>query len=162
MSLSVYEKHNVASGVSCLVKGELTFNVLDKPRTQAPNAYVPNPKPEYVVALKDPEFLKGDANLISALKETQYGENNSMLSLRDKSPFAPTIFGKDNVKSTTDKVINEGQCLKNGQSILVHVTTFKGYGNVGCGFDAIKISTPLDEVQLQDAGGSVDASVFDL
>lgn len=162
MGLSVYEKNNVASGVSCLVKGELTFNVLDKPRTQAPNAYVPNPKPEYVVALKDPEFLKGDANLIKALKETQYGENNNMLSLRDKSPFAPTIFGKDNEKSTTDKVINEGQCLKNGQAILVHVTTFKGYGNVGCGFDAIKISTPLGEVQLQDAGGSVDASVFDL
>lgn len=162
MGLSVYEKNNVASGVSCLVKGELTFNVLDKPRTQAPNAYVPNPKPEYVVALKDPEFLKGDANLINALKETQYGENNSMLSLRDKSPFAPTIFGKDNEKSTTDKVINDGQCLKNGQTILVHVTTFKGYGNVGCGFDAIKISTPLAEVQLQDAGGSVDASVFDL
>lgn len=162
MSLSVYEKNNVASGVSCLVKGELTFNVLDKPRTQAPNAYVPNPKPEYVVALKDPEFLKGDANLIKALKETQYGENNNMLSLRDKSPFAPAIFGKDNEKSTTDKVINDGQCLKNGQPILVHVTTFKGYGNVGCGFDAIKISTPLGEVQLQDASGSVDASVFDL
>ena len=37
MALTVYEKNNVASGVDCIVKGELTFNVLDKPRKQAPN-----------------------------------------------------------------------------------------------------------------------------
>lgn len=162
MSLTVYEKNNVASGVDCVIKGDLTFNVLDKPRKQAPSEYVPDPKPEYVVAIKNPQYLKGDENLIKALKETQYGEGNTQLSIRDKSPFAPTIFGVDNEKSTTDKVITDGKCLKNDQTILVHVTTFKGYGNVGCGFDAIKVSTPLNEIQLQDAGGSVSSDVFDL
>lgn len=43
MSLSVYEKNNVVSGKDCVVKGELTFNVLDKPRKQAPNEYVSDP-----------------------------------------------------------------------------------------------------------------------
>lgn len=162
MSLTVYEKNNVQSGVSCLVMGELVFNVLDKPRTQAPNQYVPNPKPEYVVAINNPQYVKGDENLINALRETQYGEDKKQLSLRDKSPFAPTIFGKDNEKKSSDKLIPDGKCLKNGQAVLIHVTTFKGYGNVGCGFDAIKLSTPLEKVELQDAGGSVDASVFDL
>ena len=162
MSLTVYEKNSVASGVSCLVMGELVFNVLDKPRTQAPNQYVPNPKPEYVIAVKNPQYVKGDENLINALRETQYGEHKDQISLRDKSPFAPTIFGKDNEKDSSDKLIPEGKCLKNGQSVLIHVTTFKGYGNVGCGFDAIKLTTPLEKVELQDAGGSVDASVFDL
>lgn len=162
MSLTVYEKNNVVSGVDCVIKGELTFNVLDKPRTQAPNEYVPDPKPEYVVAIKNPQYLKGDENLIKAIKATQYGDDNDQLSLRDKSPYAPAIFGSDNEKSTTDKVITGGECLKNDQSILVHLTTYKGYGNVGCGFDAIKVSTPLDKIQLQDAGGSVDASVFNL
>lgn len=162
MSLTVYEKNNVQSGVSCLVMGELVFNVLDKPRTQAPNQYVPNPKPEYVVAINNPQYVKGDDNLINALRETQYGEDKKQLSLRDKSPFAPTIFGKDNEKKASDKLIPDGKCLKNGQAVLIHVTTFKGYGNVGCGFDAIKLSTPLEKVELQDAGGSVDASVFDL
>lgn len=162
MSLTVYEKNNVVSGVDCVIKGEVTFNVLDKPRTQAPNQYVPDPKPEYVVAIQNPQYLKGDENLIKAIKETQYGEDNNQLSLRDKSPYAPTIFGSDNEKSTTDKVITDGKCLKNGQTILVHLTTYKGYGNVGCGFDAIKVATPLDKIELQDAGGSVNASVFDL
>lgn len=162
MALTVYEKNNVVSGVDCLVMGELVFNVLDKPRTQAPNQYVPNPKPEYVVAIKKPKYVKGDENLINALRETQYGDNKEQLSLRDKSPFPPTIFGKDAKKDSSDKLIPEGKCLKNGQTILVHVTTFKGYGNVGCGFDAIKLSVPLENVELQDAGGSVDARVFDL
>lgn len=162
MSLTVYEKNSVASGVSCLVMGELVFNVLDKPRTQAPNQYVPNPKPEYVVAINNPQYVNGDENLINALRETQYGDEKKQLSLRDKSPFAPTVFGKDNEKEASDKLIPEGKCLKNGQTVLIHVTTFKGYGNVGCGFDAIKLSVPLEKVELQDAGGSVDASVFDL
>lgn len=162
MSLTVYEKNNVSAGVSCLVMGELVFNVLDKPRTQAPNQYVPNPKPEYVIAINNPQYVKGDENLINALRETQYGDDKNQLSLRDKSPFAPTVFGKDNAKEASDKLIPDGKCLKNGQSVLIHVTTFKGYGNVGCGFDAIKLSTPLEKVELQDAGGSVDASVFDL
>lgn len=162
MSLTVYEKNNVASGVDCVVKGTLTFNVLDKPRKQAPSSYVPDPKPEYVVAIENPQYLKGDANLIMAMKETQYGEGNKQLSIHDKSPFAPTIFGSDDEKSTTDKVITDGHCLRNGQDILVHVTTYEGYGNVGCGFDAIKVTTPLSEIQLQSAGGSVSADVFDI
>lgn len=162
MSLSVYEKNNVDSSVDCIVKGELTFNVLDKPRKQAPNEYVSDPKPEYVVAIQNPTYLKGDDNLIKALQDTQYGENKSQLTIRDKSPFAPTIFGSNNEKSTTDKVITDGNCLMNGQNIIIHVTTFKGHGNVGCGFDAIKLETPLNEIKLQSAGGGVDASVFDL
>ena len=162
MSLSVYEKNNVASGVDCVVEGTLTFNVLDKPRKQAPSSYVPDPKPEYVVAIENPQYLKGDENLIKALSETQYGEDNKQLSIHDKSPFAPTIFGRDDEKSTTDKVITEGHCLRNGQDILVHVTTYEGYGNVGCGFDAIKVTTTLSEIQLQNAGGSVSADVFDI
>lgn len=162
MSLSVYEKNNVVAGVDCVVKGTLMFNVLDKPRKQAPSSYVPDPKPEYVVALENPQYLKGDEKLITALKATQYGDGNKQLSLRDKSPFAPEIFGSDKGQSTTDKVITDGKCLRNGQDILVHVTTFSGYGNVGCGFDAIKIQTPLNEIQLQSAGGSVDESVFDI
>lgn len=162
MALTVYEKNNVEAGKNVVVKGELTFNVLDKPRKQAPNEYVPDPKPEYVVAIKNPQYLKGDENLINALKETQYGEGKNQLSLRDKSPFAPTIFGSDAEKSTGEKLIPEGKCLKNGQEVMIHVATFRGHGNIGCGFDAIKLSTPLNEVQLQDAGGSVDASVFEL
>ena len=161
MSLSVYEKNNVVSGKDCVVKGELTFNVLDKPRKQAPNEYVSDPKPEYVVAIQNPVYVKGDDNLIKALKETQYGENKSQLSVRDKSPFAPTIFGVNNEKSTTANVIDDGNCLMNGQTIAIHITTFKGHGNVGCGFDAIKLATPLNEIKLQSTGG-VDASVFDL
>lgn len=162
MPLSVYEKNQVKSGASCLVQMDVTFNVINKPRTQAPNAIVPDPKPEYVIAGKNVKFVKGDENLITALKSTMYGDNKELISLRDKSPFAPAIFGKDNEKSTADKLIPDGKCLKNGQPVLVHVQTFTGYGNIGCGFDAIKLSTPLSEVQLQDAGGSVSADVFDL
>lgn len=162
MSLTVYENNNVPSGVSCLVMGEVIFNVLDKPRIQAPNAYVPNPKPEYVIALQNPQYVKGNENLINALKEKQYGKNKNLLSIIDKSPFAPTIFGKDNEKELSDKIVPDGKCLKNGQTVIVHVNTFKAYGNIGCGFDAIKLSVPLKKVELQDAGGSIDASVFDL
>lgn len=162
MSLTVYEKYNVEAGKSCLVMGKVTFNVLNQPRTQKPNEYVANPRPEYVVAIEEPKFVKGDENLIKALKDTQYGDGKNKLSLRDKAPFAPMIFGKDNEKATGDKLIPEGQCLKNGQQVLIHVNTFKGRGNVGCGFDAIKLTVPLNEVQLQSAGGTVSADVFDL
>lgn len=162
MPLSVYEKNQVKSGASCLVQMDVTFNVLNKPRTQAPNSIVPDPKPEYVVAGKNVKFVKGDENLITALKSTMYGENKELLSLRDKSPFAPAIFGKDNEKETADNLIPDGKCLKNGQPVLVHVQTFSSYSNIGCGFDAIKLTTPLSDVQLQDAGGSVSADVFDL
>lgn len=162
MPLSVYEKNNVVSDASCLLQMDVTFNVLNKPRTQAPNAKVPDPKPEYVIAGKNVHFLKGDENLINALKSTMYGDNKELLSLRDKSPFAPTIFGKDNEKETADNLIPDGKCLKNGQPVMVHVQTFSSYSNIGCGFDAIKLSTPLSEAQLQDAGGSVSADVFEL
>lgn len=161
MTVSVYKKNNVVAGVYCVVKGTLTFNVLDKPRKQAPSSYVPNPKPEYVVAIKNPQYLKGDENLIKALADTQYGDGNNQLSIHDKSPFAPTIFGGDE-KTTTDKAIPAGKCLRNGQDILIHVTTYDYYGNVGCGFDAIKVTTPLSGLQLQSAGGSVDSSVFEI
>ena len=162
MPLTVYEKNHVESGKSCLVQLDVTFNVLNKPRTQAPNEYVPDPKPEYVIAGNNVKFLKGDDNLINALKQTMYGDNNEMISIRDKSPFPPSIFGKDNEKTTGDKLIPDGKCLKNGQPVLIHVTTFTGAGNIGCGFDAIKLTTPLADTQLQDAGGSVSADVFDL
>lgn len=162
MPLTVYEKNHVESGKSCLVQLDVTFNVLNKPRTQAPNEYVPNPKPEYVIAGNNVKFVKGDDNLINALKQTMYGDNNEMISIRDKSPFPPTIFGKDNAKETGDKLIPDGKCLKNGQTVLIHVSTFTGAGNIGCGFDAIKLATPLADTQLQDAGGSVSADVFDL
>lgn len=162
MALTVYEKNHVESGTACLVMGKVKFNVLNQPRTQKPNEYVSNPKPEYVIALEDPEYVKGDANLIKALKESQYGDKNNMLSIRDKSPFAPMIFGKDNEKASGDKLIPEGQRLANGQQVLVHVTTFKGHGNVGCGFDAIKLTVPLHEVSLTGASGTVAADVFDL
>lgn len=162
MSITVYEKNNVEAGKDCLVMGTLTFNVLNQPRTPQPNEYVSDPKPEYVVALQKPQFVKGDANLIKALVETQYGKDDDKLSIRDKSPFAPMIFGKDNEKTTGDKLIPEGKCLANGQQVLVHVTTFKGHGNVGCGFDAIKLTVPLNEVQIVDAGGTVSADVFEI
>lgn len=162
MSLTVYEKNNVEAGKSCLVMGTLTFNVLNQPRAPQPNEYVSDPKPEYVVALQNPKFVKGDPSLIKALVETQYGEDDDKLSIRDKSPFAPMIFGKDNEKATGDKLIPEGKCLANGQQVLVHVTTFKGHGNVGCGFDAIKLTVPLNEVQIVDAGGTVSADVFEI
>lgn len=162
MSLSVYEKNNVKSGVDCLVKGYLSFNVLNQPRTQKPNEYVSDPKPEYVVSLDDPEYIKGDENLIKALNETKYGEQNNKLSIRDKSPFAPTIFGVDNGKQSGSELIPEGYSLKNGQPVLVHVTTYEGHGNVGCGFDAIKIAVPLSDVKIIEAGGSVSADVFDI
>lgn len=162
MPLSVYEKNNVTSGMNCVVMMNVTFNVLNKPRTQAPNAIVPDPKPEYVVAGKDVKFVKGDDSLINALKDTMYGNNKELISLRDKSPFAPAIFGKDNEKETADKLIPDGKCLKNGQPVLVHVHTFEAYGNVGCGFDAIKLTTPINQVELQSAGGAVSADVFDL
>ena len=162
MSLSVYEKNNVVAGVDCVVKGYVNFNVLDKQRTPAPSKYVPEPKPEYVVSIEDPEYLKGDENLIKALKETQYGEDNKQLSIRDKSPFAPMIFGVDNEVQRSNTLIPEGNCLRNGQLIIIHVKTFEGYGNVGCGFDAIKVNTLLSELELQGTGGTVSAEVFDI
>lgn len=162
MSLSVYEKNNVVSGVDCVIKGCLSFNVLNQPRKQKPNDYVSDPKPEYSVSLDDPEFVKGDDNLIKALKETQYGDKKNKLSIRDKSPFAPIIFGIDNQKQSGRDLIPKGKSLANGKLVLVHVTTYEGHGNVGCGFDAIKLSVPLSDVEMIDAGGTVSADVFDI
>lgn len=162
MPLSIYEKNQVKSEVSCLVQLNVNFNVLNQPRTPQANALVPNPKPEYVVSGDSVKFVKGDENLIKALKSTMYGDNNELISLRDKSPFPPVIFGTDNQKEDGSTLIPDGKCLKNGQPILVHLHTFESYGNVGCGFDAIKISTPLEDIQLQESGGSVSADVFDI
>ena len=162
MSLSVYEKNNVEAGKDCLVTGTLSFNVLNEPRKPKSNDYVSDPKPEYVVALENPKFIKGDENLINALKATQYGYNDNLLSIRDKSPFAPTIFGKDSEKESADKLIPKGKCLSNGQKVLVHVTSFTGHGNVGAGFDAIKLTVPLNEIEIAEAGGTVSADVFDI
>lgn len=161
MTLSVYEKNNVEAGKEAIVMGKVTFNVLNQPRTQKPNQFIANPKPEYVIALEEVEYIKGNKNLINALMATQYGDNNT-LSLRDKSPFAPTIFGTDKKSKTGDKLIPEGSCLENGQQVLVHVTTYKGRGNVGCGFDAVKLSVPLDDIKIKEAGGKVKADVFDI
>lgn len=161
MTLSVYEKNNVEAGKEAIVMGKVTFNVLNQPRTQKPNQFISNPKPEYVIALEEVEYIKGNENLINALKATQYGDNNT-LSLRDKSPFAPTIFGTDKKSKTGDQLIPEGSCLENGQQVLVHVTTYKGRGNVGCGFDAVKLSVPLDDIKIKEAGGKIKADVFDI
>lgn len=162
MGLTVYEKNNVEAGKDCVVMGKVSFNVLNQPRTQKPNEYVSNPKPEYVIALDDVKYIKGDENLIKALKEKQYGVNHDKLSLSDKSPFAPMIFGVDNDQSSADDLIPEGKRLTNGQKVLVHVSTFRGHGNIGCGFDAIKISRPLHEIDIEDAGGTVKAEAFDI
>lgn len=162
MGLTVYEKNNVEAGKDCVVMGKVTFNVLNQPRTQKPNEYVSNPKPEYVIALEDVKYIKGDENLIKALKEKQYGANHDKLSLSDKSPFAPMIFGTDNDQATGDELIPEGKRLANGQQVLVHVSTYRGHGNIGCGFDAIKLSVPLHDVKITDAGGTVTANVFEI
>ena len=162
MALTIYEKNNVEAGKDCIVMGDVTFNVLNQPRTQKPNMYVTEPKPEYVIALENVEFVKGDENLIKALKQTQYGDNHDMISLRDKSPFAPMIFGKDNDQASGEDLIPEGKALTNGQKVLVHVSTFMGHGNVGCGFDAIKLTVPLHDVKVSETGGTVKADVFDI
>ena len=161
MPLTVYEKHSVKPNMKVVVYGKLTFNKLDEPRVQQPNEFVREPKPEYVVALTDVKF-KGDDQLVSALKDTMYGDHNENLSLYDKSPFPPIGFGSDNQGEQSDHVVAKGKALKNGQKVLVHVVTFESYGNVGCGFDAIKLPTTLANVELQDTTGTVSADVFDI
>ena len=52
---------------------------MNQPHTQKPNDYVSDPKPEYVVSLDDPEYIKGDENLIKALNDTKYGEQNNVI-----------------------------------------------------------------------------------
>lgn len=159
MPLTVYEKHNVRGGMNAIVTGFVDYNVLNAPRTPKPTKMVPDPKPEYVIALS--EFvIKGDPELVEALKETAYA-NGQKISLRDKSPFAPVIFGSDNRKTTGDAFIPEGKCIKSGTAVHVHVQAFDTPLNVGCGFDALKFAAPLDQVEVVDAGGSVSASVFD-
>lgn len=161
MPLTVYEKHSVQPNASVVVYGELTFNKLDEPRTQQPNEFVRQPKPEYVVALTNVKF-KGDDQLIQALKDTMYGQDNENLSLYDKSPFPPIVYDKDNQGVQSDHLVPKGKALKNGQYVMVHVRTFESYGNIGCGFDAIKLTTSLADVELQDTTGHVSASVFDI
>lgn len=159
MPLTVYEKNGVKGGMNAIVTGFVDYNVLNAPRTPKATKLVPDPKPEYVIALS--EFvIKGDPELVAALKETSYA-NGQKISLRDKSPFAPVIFGGDNRKTTGDAFIPEGKCIKAGTPVHVHVQTFDTPLNVGCGFDALKFSTPLEQVEVVDAGGTVSASVFD-
>ena len=159
MPLTVYEKNDVKGGMSAIAEGFIEFNVLNQPRTPKPTKQVPNPKPEYVIALS--EFtLKGDPKLVSALQETAYADGKK-ISFRDKSPFPPTIFGSDKQKTTGDKLIPEGKAIKEGTPVKVHIATFDTPLNVGCGFDAIMLGTPLNEVETEQVGGSVDVSVFD-
>lgn len=159
MPLTVYEKNGVKGNMNAIVKGFIDFNVLNQPRTPKATKLVPDPKPEYVVAVSEFD-IKGDPQLVKALKETAYADGQK-ISLRDKSPFPPVMFGSDNQKTTGDALIHEGQCIKAGTPVMVHVHTFDTPLNVGCGFDAIKFGTPLDAVEVVEAGGSVSASVFD-
>ena len=161
MPLTVYEKNSVKPQMNVVVTGKITFNKLDEPRLQAPNEFVRNPKPEYAIALKEVSF-KGDEQLVSALKETMYGDNKEILSLYDKSPFPPMIYDNNGKGESSDKLIPKGKALKNGQILQVHVQTFESYGNVGCGFDAIKLEVSLAEVELQETTGHISANVFDM
>lgn len=159
MPLTVYEKNGVKGNMNAIVTGFIDFNVLNQPRTPKATKLVPDPKPEYVVAVN--EFtIKGDPQLVKALQETAYA-GGKKISLRDKSPFAPVLFGSDKQKTTADSLIAEGKCVKAGTPVQVHVHTFDTPLNVGCGFDALKFGTPLQDVPVIDAGGSVSADVFD-
>lgn len=159
MPLTVYEKNGVKGGMNAIVTGFIEFNVLNQPRTPKATKLVPDPKPEYVIALNH-FAIKGDAPLVAALKETAYADGEK-ISLRDKSPFPPAIFDKNNRKTTGDELVPEGKCIKAGTLVHVHVQTFDTPLNVGCGFDALKFPVSLEEVPVVDAGGTVSASVFD-
>lgn len=159
MPLTVYEKNDVKGGMNAIVTGHIDFNVLNEPRTPKATKLVPDPKPEYVVALTDFK-IQGDLELVKALQETAYADGQK-ISLRDKSPFPPVVFGVDNRKVTAPEMITEGKCVKAGTLVQVHVKTFDTPLNVGCGFDALKFATTLEEVPVVDAGGTVSASVFD-
>lgn len=162
MPVTVYEKNNVKPNMEAVFFGKLTFNKLDEPRVDKPNEFVRNPKPAYVLALTEVKALSGDNELISALRETMYGEQKENLSLYDKSPYAPMIYDKDKQGEQSDQLLKKGTALKNGQFIKVHVHTFESYGNVGCGFDAIMVSNKLGELELQDTTAHVSANVFDI
>lgn len=162
MPLTVYEKNNVKGGMNAVIKGTVKFNVLNQPRTPKSTKQVPNPKPEYTIELVNPQF-KGDSELVNALKETTYqkDENDEVkISLRDKSPYAPTIFSLNKESKTGDELIPEGKALKEGQPVIVHVNTFDTPMNVGCSFDSLMLSTDFDHLQLQSVS-SVNPDVFD-
>lgn len=159
MPLTVYEKNGVKGGMNAIVTGRIDFNVLNEPRTPKATKLVPDPKPEYVVVLNDFK-IQGDLELVKALQETVY-EDGQKISLRDKSPFPPVVFGVDNRKAKATELVAEGKCVKAGTLVQVHVQTFDTPLNTGCGFDALKFATTLEEVPVVDAGGSVSASVFD-
>jgi hypothetical protein len=159
MPLTVYEKNNVKGGMNAIVTGRIEFNVLNEPRTPKATKLVPDPKPEYVVALTDFK-IQGDFELVKALQETVYADGKK-ISLRDKSPFPPFVFDINNSKAAAPDLIPEGKCVKAGTLVQVHVQTFDTPLNVGCGFDALKFATTLEKVPVVDAGGSVSASVFD-
>lgn len=162
MPVTVYEKNNVKSNMEAVFYGKLTFNKLDEPRLDKPNEFVRNPKPAYVLALTEIKVLSGDNELVSALKDTMYGEHKEKLSLYDKSPFPPMIYDPEKQGKQSNHLLKKGTALKNGQFIKVHVHTFESYGNIGCGFDAIMVGTRLGELELQDTTGHVSANVFDI
>ena len=160
MTQTVYEKHQVTGGMNVIATGFVKYNVLNQARKPKANAFNPDPKPEFDIELTE-WSLKGDPQLVGALQETAYGDNNSKISFRSKSPFAPVIFGSDKQKATGDQLIPEGKALKEGTPVKVHIRTFDTRLNVGCGFDAVMLGTPLAQAEVVNAGG-VDASVFDL
>ena len=51
MPLTVYEKNGVKGGMNAIVTGFIEYNVLNQPRTPKATKLVPDPKPEYVIAL---------------------------------------------------------------------------------------------------------------
>lgn len=160
MPLTVYEKNGVKGGMNAIVTGFVEYNVLNQPRTPKATQLVPNPKPEFVIALSHFE-IKGDPELVAALKETAYADGLK-ISLRDKSPYAPVIFDKDNRTAASNQLIGEGKCIKKGILVHVHVKTFDTPLNVGCGFDALKVPLAMEDIPVVEAGGTINASIFDM
>ena len=157
--MTTYEKHEVQPGAEVLVKGTVTYNCINKKRKPQATELNANPAPEFAIAVDDPQY-KGDKNLIAALKEKQYGDDKNKLSLRSTSPFAPMIFGVDKQGKAADEIIPEDEMLKNGQPVVIHVRTFKTKLNLGCAFDAVELTTPLNQIELEKVGSAVTADVF--
>lgn len=158
MPLTVYEKNGVKGGMNAVAEGFIKYNVLNVARTPKATKLVPDPKPEFVVELTE-WTLRGDKQLVAALQETAYNDGKN-ISFRDKSPYAPTIFDSNKEQTTGDKFVPDGQAIKEGTPVKVHISTFDTPLNVGCGFDALMMGTPFDQVPLQDIS-SVSADVFD-
>lgn len=160
MPLTIYERYNVTENQTALVTGKLTFNVLNHKRKVKPNQWVQNPADEYSVTVENAVVVKGDENLKNVLEERMYGDNNS-LSLKNTGNFAPMIFGSDNSSKPADELIPDGKQLENGTEVLIHVSTFKGNGNIGMSFDGIKLHEPLNLAPIVDVQSGIQASAFD-